>query len=71
MLNIGLGEATENPKLLEKAAEEIARDHRARSRWSRKARKSIANFKLREDQAIGCIGDAARRPHVGVPRPAA
>ena len=29
VVNIGLGEATANPKLLEKAAEELAADHRA------------------------------------------
>ena len=28
VVNIGLGEATQNPKLLEKAAEELAADHR-------------------------------------------
>ena len=32
----------------------------------RRAKKSIANFKLREGQPIGCDGHPARRAHVGV-----
>jgi large subunit ribosomal protein L5 len=35
----------------------------------KKAKKSIANFALREGQEIGAGGDTARRSHVGVPRP--
>jgi large subunit ribosomal protein L5 len=51
---MGVGEATQNPKLLEKAAEELSVDHRARSPGaSGSAKKSIANFKLRQGQAIG------------------
>jgi len=54
VVNIGLGEAAGNPKLLDKASEEL---------WAitgqkpsiRRARKSVANFKLRQGQAIGCM----------------
>jgi large subunit ribosomal protein L5 len=54
VLNIGLGEATQNPKLLERAAEELAAIA-GQKPLVRKARKSVANFKLRQGQAIGCM----------------
>ena len=53
VLNIGLGEATQNIKLLDEAAEElslIAGQHATITR----ARKSIAAFKVREGMPIGC-----------------
>ena len=53
VVNIGLGEATANPKLLEKAAEEMALITGQKA-VIRRARMSIANFKLREGQAVGC-----------------
>ena len=53
VVNIGLGEATQNPKLLDKAAEELA-DITGQKAVIRRARKSVANFKLRAGQAIGC-----------------
>jgi large subunit ribosomal protein L5 len=53
VVNIGLGEATGNPKLLEKAAEELAAVT-GQKPVIRRARKSIANFKLRAGQQIGC-----------------
>jgi large subunit ribosomal protein L5 len=53
VLNIGLGEATQNPKLLDKAAEELA-SIAGQKAVIRRARKSVANFKLRAGQAIGC-----------------
>ncbi len=53
VLNVGLGEATENPKLLERAAEELA-SVTGQKPVIRRARKSVANFKLRAGQAIGC-----------------
>jgi large subunit ribosomal protein L5 len=52
VVNVGLGEATQNQKLLEKAAEELAAITGQKA-IIRKARKSIANFKLREGQPIG------------------
>ncbi|MEE8508135.1 MAG: 50S ribosomal protein L5 [Myxococcota bacterium] len=53
VVNIGLGEAAANPKLLDKAAEELALITGQKASI-RKARKSIANFKLRAGQPIGC-----------------
>ncbi len=53
VVNIGLGAAAANPKLLDKASEELsARTGQKPS--MRRARKSVANFKLRQGQAIGC-----------------
>jgi large subunit ribosomal protein L5 len=54
VLNVGLGEATQNAKLLERAAEELA-SIAGQKPLIRKARKSVANFKLRQGQAIGCM----------------
>jgi len=53
VVNMGVGEAAANPKLLEKASEELTAIT-GQKPAIRKARKSIANFKLREGQAIGC-----------------
>jgi len=53
VLNVGLGEATQNPKLLDKAAEELG-SIAGQKAGIRRARKSVANFKLRAGQAIGC-----------------
>jgi large subunit ribosomal protein L5 len=52
VVNVGLGEATQNPKLLDRAAEEIAAIT-GQKPVIRAARKSIANFKLREGQKVG------------------
>jgi large subunit ribosomal protein L5 len=54
VVNMGVGEATQNAKLIEKAAEELA-VITGQKPAIRKARKSIANFKLRAGQAIGCM----------------
>jgi large subunit ribosomal protein L5 len=53
VLNIGLGEAAANPKLLDRAAEELTLIAGQKA-VIRNARKSVSNFKLREGQAIGC-----------------
>lgn len=53
VVNMGVGEAAANPKLLETAAEELA-VITGQKPTIRKARKSIANFKLRAGQPIGC-----------------
>jgi large subunit ribosomal protein L5 len=50
---MGLGEAIQNPKVLDNAQEEIALITGQRP-VVRKARKSIASFKLREGMSIGC-----------------
>jgi large subunit ribosomal protein L5 len=52
VVNVGLGEATQNQKLLEKAAEELAAITGQKA-IIRRAKKSIANFKVREGQPIG------------------
>ncbi|MBE9485752.1 MAG: 50S ribosomal protein L5 [Desulfuromonadales bacterium] len=55
VLNMGLGEAIQNPKLLESAVEELERIGGQKAVITR-ARKSIATFKLREEMAIGaCV----------------
>ena len=53
VLNIGLGEAKDNSKLLEAAVEEL-KIITGQTPVITRAKKSIANFKLREGQAIGC-----------------
>jgi large subunit ribosomal protein L5 len=53
VVNMGLGEAIQNPKVLDSAQEEIALIT-GQKPVVRKARKSIASFKLREGMAIGC-----------------
>lgn len=52
VVNIGLGEATQNSKLLDKAMEELA-VITGQKPSLRRAKKSVSNFKLREGQAIG------------------
>ena len=54
VVNVGLGEATENAKLLERAAEELSQITGQKA-IIRRARKSVANFKLRAGQPIGCV----------------
>jgi large subunit ribosomal protein L5 len=54
VVNMGVGEATQNAKLIETAAQELA-VITGQKPAIRKARKSIANFKLRAGQAIGCM----------------
>ena len=53
-INIGLGEATQNPKLLDGAVNELAQITGQKPVVT-KARKSIAAFKLREGMTIGCM----------------
>ena len=52
-LNIGMGEATQNTKLIDGAMNELGQIAGQRPVIT-KARKSIAAFKLREGMAIGC-----------------
>ncbi|MEZ4668332.1 MAG: 50S ribosomal protein L5 [Anaerolineae bacterium] len=51
-INIGLGEANENPKLLDGAVEDL-RLITGQQPIITKSKKSIANYKLREGRAIG------------------
>jgi large subunit ribosomal protein L5 len=53
-LNIGLGEATQNSKMLDGAVNELAQIAGQKPVIT-KARKSIAAFKLREGMSIGCM----------------
>src|SRR6267143_1030379 len=52
-VNIGMGEATQNAKLMDGAVNELAQIAGQKPVVT-KARKSIAAFKLREGMAIGC-----------------
>lgn len=53
VLNMGMGEAIQNIKILEDAVEELAAIAGQRPSI-RRAKKSIASFKLREGMPIGC-----------------
>ena len=53
-INIGLGEATQNPKLMDPAVNELAQIAGQKPVVT-KARKSISAFKLREGMTIGCM----------------
>ncbi|NTW83042.1 MAG: 50S ribosomal protein L5 [Chlorobiaceae bacterium] len=52
-INIGVGDAAGEPKLLDTAIQELAQITGQKPQI-RKARKAISNFKLREGQPIGC-----------------
>ena len=54
VLNMGLGEAIQNAKLLDAAVEEMA-TIAGQKPVVTKSRKAIANFKLRENLPIGCM----------------
>lgn len=54
VLNMGLGEATQNIKLLDDAVEELAQLAGQRPVVTR-ARRSIAAFKVRQGMPIGCM----------------
>jgi large subunit ribosomal protein L5 len=53
VINIGVGEATQNVKLLEASSAELA-SITGQKPLTRRARKSISNFKLRGGSPIGC-----------------
>ena len=55
VLNMGLGEAIQNPKILESAVAELGRISGQKAVIT-KSKKSIAGFKLRDNMAIGaCV----------------
>ena len=54
VVNMGLGEATQNPKLIEAGADELMRITGQKPVTTR-ARKSVAAFKLRQGMAIGTM----------------
>ncbi|HET97410.1 MAG TPA: 50S ribosomal protein L5 [Desulfurivibrio alkaliphilus] len=75
-LNMGLGEAVQNPKIVESASQELTMIAGQKAVVT-KAKKSIATFKLREGMPIGCRvtlrGDRmydflAKLVHVALPR---
>jgi large subunit ribosomal protein L5 len=53
-INVGLGEATSNPKIMDGAANELGSIAGQKPVVTR-AKKSIAAFKLRENMPIGCM----------------
>jgi large subunit ribosomal protein L5 len=53
-VNIGLGDATQNPKLIDGAVSELG-SITGQKPVITKARKSIAAFKVREGMSIGCM----------------
>jgi large subunit ribosomal protein L5 len=53
VLNMGLGEAVQNPKIVDGAAQELSMIAGQKAVIT-KAKKSIAGFKLREGMSIGC-----------------
>jgi large subunit ribosomal protein L5 len=76
VLNMGLGEAIQNIKILDNAVEELALIAGQKPVITR-AKKSIASFKLRENMPIGCMVTLRRERmyefldkliHVALPR---
>ena len=53
-MNVGLGDATQNPKLIDPAVNELGAIAGQKPVVT-KAKKSIAAFKLRENMSIGCM----------------
>lgn len=53
VVNMGLGEASQNVKLLDSAVEEVAAITGQRP-VVRRAKKAISNFKIREGMPVGC-----------------
>ena len=53
VINMGVGEAKENAKVLESAVSDMERITGQKAVVT-KAKKSVANFKIREGQSIGC-----------------
>jgi large subunit ribosomal protein L5 len=59
-VNMGVGQATQNPKLLEAATTELTKIT-GQKPLVRHAKKSIANFKLREGMAVGVMATLRRK----------
>ena len=53
VINMGVGDAKDNPKALEEAVAELTQIS-GQKKKKKKAKKSIANFKIRENMSIGC-----------------
>ena len=54
VINMGVGEAKENAKILESAMKDLEINRRTETRLQQKLKNSIANFKIREGMPIGC-----------------
>ncbi|NLE91274.1 MAG: 50S ribosomal protein L5 [Elusimicrobia bacterium] len=54
VVNMGVGEATQDVKILEKAMDEMAVITGQRP-VMRRAKKAISNFKVRQKQPVGCV----------------
>lgn len=54
VVNMGVGDAREDPKLLDAAAKDLMTITGQKPRVNR-AKKSIASFKIRQGMAIGCV----------------
>src|SRR5579863_1754696 len=63
-VNIGLGEASQNVKLLDTAAQELGQITGQKAIITR-AKKSIANFKIRKGMPIGCAVTACTNSSTG------
>lgn len=63
VINIGVGDAIQNSKYLDEAVEELAAIS-GQQPVITKAKKSIANFKVREGMPIGLQGNPARGQNV-------
>ncbi|HEX9842672.1 MAG TPA: 50S ribosomal protein L5 [bacterium] len=59
-VNMGVGQATQNPKVLESAQVELTKIT-GQKPMVRHAKKSIANFKLREGMAVGLMTTLRRK----------
>ena len=69
VLNVGAGRGDQAAEAARQRGRGAGDRSPGSARCGRKAKKSIANFGLREGQEIGAVGHAARRADVGVPRP--
>ena len=69
VVNMGVGEATQNIKILDAAVDELGRSP-ARSRRSPRREEVDRRLQAARGHADRRHGDAARRPHVRVPGPA-
>ena len=67
IINMGLGEAIQNIKILDSAAAELSQISGQKPVITR-ARQSIAAFKLRKGMPIGCMVTLQRQPDVRVLR---
>jgi large subunit ribosomal protein L5 len=62
VVNVGMGEASQNPKLLDSVSEEVGLITGLKPALTR-AKKSISNFKLRQGMPVGCFV-TLRRNHM-------